>query len=161
MTHTHTVKQQMASGLIAAALVILIGAGLTMSGYPYGNGLAAAALRGGGGGDAGRSGRGGGARAGQNRSKVDRQPRASSAKRGSIERANRKPSKKAAREAAAMKRPAPARTSQQRLAKQEPAQARRAATKPKQADRSMSRSEWNRKLHSTEGPKPDRKALVS
>ena len=48
MTNTRTVRQQMASGLIAAALVILIGAGptLNMSDYPYGTGLAAAALRG-------------------------------------------------------------------------------------------------------------------
>jgi hypothetical protein len=164
MTHARTIRQQVASGLIAAGLVILIGAGptLNMSDYPYGTGLAAAALRGGGG-DAGRSGRGGGgARAGQNRSKVDRQPRASSAKQGSIERANKRPTKKATREAAAVKRPATASTSQQRLAKKQPAQTKRPAAKPKQADRSMSRSEWNKKLQSNEGPKPgtkpDRKA---
>jgi len=166
MTHARTTRHQVVSGLIATALVILLGAGpaLNTSDYPYGAGMAAAALRGGGGGDAGRSVRGGGgARAGQNRSKVDRQPRASSAKQGSIERANRKPAKKTTREAAAVKRPATASASQQRLAKQEPAQTKRTVDKTKQADRGMSRSEWNRKLQSNEGPKPgaktDRKAV--
>ena len=105
----------MASGLIAAALVILIGAGptLNMSDYPYGTGLAAAALR--------------AAVAeevpvapvaevapvpGRERSKIDRQPRASSAKQGSIERANKKQTKKATRPASGasgtVKRPAAA-----------------------------------------------------
>jgi hypothetical protein len=165
MTHARTIRQEVASGLIAAALVILLGAGptLNMSDYPYGAGLAAAALRGGGGGDAGRSGRGGGgARAGQNRSKVDRQPRASSAKQGSIERANMKPAKKATREAAAVKRPADAGTRDQRLAKQAPSQLKRPAAKTQKSDRSMSRNEWNKKLQSNEGPRPgtktDRKA---
>jgi hypothetical protein len=163
MTRTRTIRQQVVSGLIAAALVVLLGTGpiLNMSGDPYGVGLAAAALRGGGGGEAGRPGRGGGARAGQNRSKVDRQPRVSSARQGSIERANKRPSKKATREAVAVKRTA-ASTSQQRIAKQKPAQTKRPAAKPKQADRSMSRNEWNKKLQSNEGPKPgartDRKA---
>ena len=114
MIHARTIRQRVFSGLIATALVILLGAGpaLNTSDHPYGSGMAAAALRGGGGGDAGRSGRGGGgARAGQRSSKVDRQPRASSAKQGSIERASKKPAKKATREAAAVKRSAAGRFS--------------------------------------------------
>ena len=41
MTRTRTIRQQVVSGLIAAALVILIGAGptLNMTGDPFGAGL--------------------------------------------------------------------------------------------------------------------------
>jgi hypothetical protein len=158
MIYIHSPWNQAAKALVVAALVMLLGAGpiLNMTGDPYGAGLAAAALRGGGGGGAGRAG--GGARAGKQRSKVDRQPRASSARQGSIERANKKPAKKATREAAAVKRSAAVGTRDQRLAKQEPSKAKRPAAETQQTDRTMNRGEWNKKLQSHEGPKPGTKS---
>jgi hypothetical protein len=83
---------------------------------------------------------------------VDRQPRASSAKQGSIERANKKPAKKQTREAAVVKRAADAGTRDKRLAKPE-----RPVAKTQKTDRGMSRSEWNKKLQSGERPKRDTK----
>jgi hypothetical protein len=152
--------QPVTNGLVTAALVILLGAGptLNMSGDPYGSGMVAAALRGGGGGGGGRAAGGGGARAGQNRSKIDRQPRASSAQRGSIARASTKQAKTATRPASGtagtVKRPAAEGTRDQRLATREPSQVKRPTTKTRQAGQTESRAEWNRKLQTHEGPKP-------
>jgi hypothetical protein len=147
---------------MATGLVILLGAGpvLNLSGDPVGMGLAAAGLRDG----ARSSGGAGGAGAGQKRSKVDRQPRASSAKQGSIQRPNTRqikdsrqaktPARTATGAAGTAKRPAAVTSRDKKPAAREPSQVKRPAPKTRQAGQTQSRAEWNQKLQTHEGRKP-------
>jgi hypothetical protein len=149
-------RRQLGSGFMATGLVILLGAGpvLNMSSDPVGMGLAAAGLRDG----ARSSGGAGGAGAGQKRSKVDRQPRASSAKQGSIQRPGTRQTKTPARPATGAagmaKRPAAVTSRDKKPAAREPSQVKRPAPKTRQAGQTQSRAEWNQKLQTHEGRKP-------
>ena len=99
MRTARSITKQANTALATAVLVILLGAGptLNMFGDPGGSGVAMA--RGGGGGGGARGG--GGGRASQMSSRIDRQPRASSARQGSIKRANTQPARSVSRPASA------------------------------------------------------------
>jgi len=146
--------------LVSAALVFLVGAvpTLSMNGGPGGSGVAAAALRGDGGGSSRRAANTGGARAGQKSSRVDRQPRASSARQGSVRTASNARAGKPDRQAGsggAVKRPVKPATREQRPVKRETKPASRpATTRTRQTERNLQRSDWNNKLKTHEGPKP-------
>jgi len=163
MRTARSITKQANTALATAVLVILLGAGPTLNMFddPGGSGMALA--RGGGGGGGARGG--GGGRASQMSSRVDRQPRASSARQGSIQRANTQPARSVSRPATAGTRQgsAGAGTSQQRPASRETALTRDTTAKTRQTGQTQNRSEWNKKLQTQDRTKPaartDRQAM--
>jgi hypothetical protein len=155
MRTARSITKQANTALATAVLVILLGAGPTLNMFddPGGSGMALA--RGGGGGGGARGG--GGGRASQMSSRVDRQPRASSARQGSIQRANTQPARSVSRPATAGTRQgsAGAGTSQQRPASRETALTRDTTAKTRQTGQTQNRSEWNKKLQTQDRSKPD------